>query len=339
MNRIVDRPISACLQACLFLVLAACAASPGKRASADPFKAIDAHALAAPPAVESSVADLSAYLTETAKTDREKARAIFRWVAENISYDVEGYGTSHFGDLSPDGVLRSREAVCEGYANLFDSLARAAGLEAVTVSGYAKGMGYRAGDHFTGAPNHAWNAVRIDGGWQLLDCTWAAGLFYEGVGYKKRFGPYFFCTPPEEFLYTHFPVDPRWQLVGKPISLDRFVRMPYLKAPFFTHRLEEIDHRSCVIETASSPVRLRFTAPQGVDLRGTLYAGGKAMGTESVRVESRGGMRAVRVTLPEGGTYFLKLFVSDGEQAVGRVKLFDLAAEYKIEFTGKPGGK
>lgn len=329
----IDLPASRlCMLSALVLISTACAGPAGRHASADSFGAIDAHALAAPPSVEESVENLSAYLTRDARTDREKARAIFRWVAANITYDVKGYRSSDFGDLSPDGVLRRREAVCEGYANLFDSLAAAAGLRAVTVSGYAKGMGYRAGDRFSGPPDHAWNAVMIDGRWELLDCTWASGLFYEGVGYRKKFDAFFFCTPPEQFLYTHFPEEARWQLVENPVSLEQFERMPYLKAPFFTRRLGEKDHRGCVIETESSTVVFTFTAPHGVDLRGTLFAGGKAMGTESVRIDTRGGVRSVRVMLPEAGTYFLRLFVTNERSVAGRVRLFDLAAEYKIVF-------
>jgi len=306
---------------------------------ASPFRAIDAYALAAPTSVTDSVRDLAAYLTATSKTDQEKARAIFRWVAANISYDVEGYGSSHYGDLSPDAVLRRREAVCQGYASLFDSLAKAAGLEAVTINGYAKGMGYRAGERFTGPTDHAWNAVKIDGRWQLIDCTWAAGIFYEGTGYRKEFDPYFFCTPPEEFLYTHFPKEARWQLVERPVSLEQFERRPYFKAPFFEKRLKPMDNNGCVIQTEASPVLLRFGSPPGVDVRGRLYKGGKDMGASNVQVKSKNGLQSVRVMLPSPGTYELRLFVSDQRSVPGRLRFFDWAAEYKIVLVPGSGGR
>jgi len=49
-----------------------------------------------------------------------------------------------------------------------------AGLHCVTLSGWAKGVEYKPGMPITNtAPNHSWNAVYIDGSWQLVDSHWA----------------------------------------------------------------------------------------------------------------------------------------------------------------------
>ena len=55
------------------------------------YEEIDRHALNAPSSVEASVESLAAYLIEPATNDREKARAIFRWICENIDYNVDGF--------------------------------------------------------------------------------------------------------------------------------------------------------------------------------------------------------------------------------------------------------
>lgn len=62
------------------------------------------------------------------------------------------------------GIFVFGTAVCNGYAQAFTAMAEAAGLEAVMVTGSDS-----AGD--TGG-NHAWNKVRIDGRWLLVDVTW-----------------------------------------------------------------------------------------------------------------------------------------------------------------------
>ena len=49
-----------------------------------------------------------------------------------------------------DSVLQSRSSVCAGYANLFNALSKAAGIESVLISGWAKGYGYEIGDSFIG---------------------------------------------------------------------------------------------------------------------------------------------------------------------------------------------
>ncbi len=326
---------AAILVAGLLAALTACApvrTRPGAEPppSANPYRVIDAHALAAPASVTGSVKDLAAYLTSTTQSDREKARAIFRWVAANIDYDVKGLNTARYGDLSPNGVLRRRTAVCEGYANLFDSLAEAAGLQAVTVSGYAKGMGYRAGDGLAGPPDHAWNAVKLDGRWALIDCTWGAGLFYEGTGYRRKFDPYFFCTSPGDFLFTHFPENPRWQLVDPPITRAEFERRAYLKAPFFENHLKVLEGRRSTVHTDGSPVTLKFSGPPGVALKARLYAGGDVYEGDQVPVVERGGVRTVRILPPGTGTFYLRLYVSSAGAVSGGRRYFDWAAEYRI---------
>ncbi len=69
------------------------------------YKEIDMHALNAPESKMESIESLASYLIEPAKNDREKARAIYRWVTENIDYDVQGLLKGSYGNTSPKGVL------------------------------------------------------------------------------------------------------------------------------------------------------------------------------------------------------------------------------------------
>ena len=87
---------------------------------------------------------------------------------------------------------------------------RSAGLEVETISGVSKGAGYEPG-MFTKNPYnnddcaHAWNKVKIDGTWFLMDATWSAGAVGE---FKKTFLfiPLFsICQCTSVFqLYAHF---------------------------------------------------------------------------------------------------------------------------------------
>jgi len=166
------------------------------------------------------VQTLAAYLVKPARNEHEKVRAIFRWVTENIAYDTDGYFSGQYGDLSPDGVLKSRRAVCDGYAGLFNMLGEAAGLEVVKVTGYSKGYSYAVGDTYDGTTNHTWNAVMIDNQWHLLDTTWGAGYLGENKKFVREFQEYYFLTPPEVFIYDHLPSDTRWQLLEQPVSSE-----------------------------------------------------------------------------------------------------------------------
>ena len=122
---------------------------------------------------------LTERLTSGAKTETEKARAVFDWVAANISYDYEAYGYvmaqirgSRLTEEQQIRVYRSagavsafyyRSAICDGYTDLANLMLTLAGLPAA----------YIAGDAYTDGP-HAWTAVYADGQWILFDATWNA---------------------------------------------------------------------------------------------------------------------------------------------------------------------
>ncbi len=110
------------------------------------------------------------------KTDYEKARAIHRFVSDNIYYD-ENYAlnTTNYTPLTPMEVLSERRSVCEGYSNLTVAMLNAAGIPAFVVKGYALGVDDArswkdAGDSLS--PNHAWVEAFVDGKWISMDPTW-----------------------------------------------------------------------------------------------------------------------------------------------------------------------
>ncbi len=189
-----------------------------RKSVASPYAAIDEHALKAPPEAEGSLGALASYLVSPAKNDRDKARAIFRWIADRIAYDVEGLLEKRLGDNGAPAVLRRRRCVCAGYANLFQALCQQAGLEAVVVLGQGRSP--------LSSGSHAWNAVKLEGRWFLLDSTWGAG----GVDlvkrtFLKRLNEDFWCAEPDALVFSHFPVDAKWQLLRPPVSREEFGRL------------------------------------------------------------------------------------------------------------------
>lgn len=230
---------------------------------------IDRHAMNAPSSVEASVKSLAEYLVEPAKNDREKARAIFRWIAKNIEYDVAGSISGSYGSMNSGDLLKSRRSVCEGYSDLFEALAAEAGLTAVHISGYGKGYSYRPGDKFSGPSNHAWNAVRINGSWYLIDCTWGAGFVDDQGRFVREFDGHYFMTPPSEFVYDHLPVDPSWQLLIRPVSKPEFERLVHVKARFFDYGLEIGSPAQATFE-ARGEANLSIYAPEDVLMTATL---------------------------------------------------------------------
>jgi len=183
---------------------------------------IDKHALAATPEDEASLDSLAKYLAGPCKTERDKARAIFRWITDRIAYDADAY-LAGSTDAKVEPVLKNRKALCGGYALLFVELGQRMGLNVVNVTGKIRR---------TAQGRHGWVAVQIKDNWQLIDPTFGAGELGNDK-FAKRFRDYLFFTPPDKMLFTHLPDDPKWQLVKAPVSSEEFWRRPEVRVQLF----------------------------------------------------------------------------------------------------------
>jgi hypothetical protein len=193
------------------------------------FSKVDAAVRGLPPA--RSIAHTIELLDGAASNDWERARAVYIWLTENIAYDTASYFSGRAAVTDAAGVFRSGKSVCQGYAELFVSLAEGLGLEAVMISGYAKGYGYSE-DRILYRTNHAWNGVRINGEWHLFDATWGAG-HVDGRKFVKDFSGFWFDPHPELYLWTHLPEEERWQLTSDKISMDEYFSRKYYMSSYF----------------------------------------------------------------------------------------------------------
>jgi hypothetical protein len=297
--------------------------------SSDEFEDIDEYAINAPDSVKGSIKSLASYLTKPAKNDREKARAIFRWIAENINYDVEGLFKGIPEDTTPEGVLKSGRSVCGGYSNLFESLANASGLETITISGYSKGYNYTPGVKFDGPTNHAWNAIKLDGQWQLIDSTWGAGYLKNGK-YVREFDDHYFLTPPEEFIYDHFPEDQRWQLLDKPLSKKEFENLVYLKSAFFNLGLKLANQNNTISSNGRANVTL--FAPNDVYVIAKLKSLNESPTSDKVYgspmlIRRDKEQYIIELLPPSPGDYILSVFGKSGSEEGS----YEEILEYKVE--------
>jgi len=312
----------------LFLCAVLSWATPSRAASDQPaempFAGIDRRALAAPPSETVSVERLVSYLTNGAKSDTEKARAIFRWITANIAFDASAMRTTNPLKVDVERILREKRTVCMGYSEIFYILGRAAGLEVERIQGFAKG--YPGDDNACdGAPCHEWNAVKLDGSWALLDCTWAAGRFENGGTFVKQYDEFYFLTPPERFVLDHFPLDPDWQLLPKAVSCAEYASLAHLRSAFFKYGLELDSHRYFSIST-TEPITITIRAPKDILILAQLTRDGEEVTRGYTFGERKGDRFAVTAAFPCPGNYRLRLFAGR-EDSSDRC---DWVAEYAI---------
>lgn len=225
---------------------------------ADPTRSLP---IVVPPNSCQDLDSLTRYLVGTAHGDWEKAERIYLWITANISYDVEGLKNSS-SVTTAQGVLEKRTSICAGYANLFEALAKRAGLQVVTVGGLARNQ---PGD--TLHP-HGWNAVQINGVWRLVDCTWGAG-YVQGDAFYRSYSDFYFLGEPKDLVTSHLPDDQKWQLLDDPISRADFEAMVPIKPhrPMGERLDSQASSRPAPTAAPSSPAPVsnsipRLTAPK-----------------------------------------------------------------------------
>jgi transglutaminase/protease-like cytokinesis protein 3 len=277
------------------------------KADSSDYKLIDSHALNAPKKVEGSIQSLATYLTAPATNDREKARAIYRWITHNIAYDDTSYFSGNFKVMNKEDAFKTRRAVCDGYAGLFKRLGEAAGLEVEDISGYSKGYSYTVAQ--TDTINHAWNAVKIDGQWQLLDSTWGAGyLDDKKKRFIRQFQPHYFLTPPDQFIYDHFPRESKWQLLRLPVPKSQYDQWVYLRPAFFQNGLAIDSHPQGMIHTNNQEkISLRRSAKAIISAK--LLHNNTPVDQSHVSIQQKSEQYLIATTFPQPGQYILRIFV------------------------------
>jgi hypothetical protein len=249
-------------------------------------------------------------LVKGRKDDFERARALHDWVAENIAYDFGAFKGTSPTIVTPYEVIGHGASVCEGYASLYQLMCSLAGLECTVVSGYGRGYGFDgfAEDSLPYSSDHAWNAVRINGGWYLVDTTWDAGGVDTAGTFTRSYSTGYLFTPPGIFLCTHFPGDPRWQLSANPVSYESFKSLPYVRGSFGTVGLQWQGDLAR-FATVGASHEILFTVPAGISLSASMHQQGQGDAVEGAIATRRVGdtVRA-RMLFPAPGLYEVMLF-------------------------------
>ena len=210
-----------------------------------------------PQEAEATPETIGAYIAAHAPTQLGRARAVHDYVADRIAYDGPSYRAGLYPPQDAASVLKRRVGVCAGYARLFAAIAKASGLEAKYVVGTVRGADMRPDGE-----SHAWNAVKIEGAWYLVDTTWDAG-YLEGATFVKRTKVVYFATPPEVFRVDHFPDETAWQLADKPIDRGEFFRRPMTSAELYADGLELREPDRSQVST-TGPFTVELENPRGL---------------------------------------------------------------------------
>lgn len=165
-------------------------------------------------------------------TDKEqKARAIFYWIAHNISWDIKAMKSGDQRKSNPEDVIRFRKATALGFAKLFQEMSSAANIRCLVVDGYVKNY---TDDINNPADelNHSWNVVQLGTSpdqWFFVDASRASGYADRKLSlFTSQFTSNYFFPEKALFNLDHFPDNDAWQLGGGPKSKKDFYALPVI---------------------------------------------------------------------------------------------------------------
>ena len=148
--------------------------------------------------------------------DAELGYLVYMWIAQNIKPSGEFYENQNAID-----AYNSGKATLNGLTSLFKSMCTLVNIVAGSISGYYK-TNDKGGNILY--DDYAWNYISINGTYYLIDILFGMTQHREELC---------FGTDPDIFIYFHFPKESKWQLLSKPITLERFNSKAYLFEEFF----------------------------------------------------------------------------------------------------------
>jgi len=189
------------------------------------------------------ISDLTNFVTNNISNKEEIAKFYYYWINLNITYDFEKRDRWRNENATVDDinasenpliVFQEKKAVCIGYSNLFKMFMDSSGVDCVIITGHVKAL-----ENLTLEPEldfhykHAWNAVKVNNSWLLVDTTWSQQ-------FEESISDFYFNTLPERLILSHYPDDDEWQLMKNPITLKEFNEKPYVDSFYFYTGFEEL---------------------------------------------------------------------------------------------------
>lgn len=206
------------------------------------------------------------YVCRPYRSDVQKLRAIFTWVSEKVGWEED-----FEGEADSRRVIQMRRGCAKEVAVLVMEMCAAVGIHAEVIRGYLKAPGEFLDLDNKQRPNHWWNAVAVDNGWRMMDCSLASPTNPRRGQYSSA-GPQvaesgWFLARPMEICYTHIPSLHEQQHICPPIAPEILLALPCACPPYFRTGVQMLDYDTslCRLENLEF-VHIQFTAPSDIEV-------------------------------------------------------------------------
>jgi len=205
------------------------------------------------------------YLCRQYRSDVQRLRAIFTWVAERITWEED-----FEGQIDTRRVIQTKRGCSEEITVLVRDMCAAVGLHSEIVRGYLKAPGEILDLDTISQANHWWNTVIVDGEWRIIDCSLASptnpkrGLYSSASNSVAE--TFYFLARPLEICYTHVPLLPEQQHICPPVAHEILMALPCACPPYFRHKVELTDFDTSMLHLENLELgHLKMVVPEDVE--------------------------------------------------------------------------
>ena len=206
------------------------------------FTAVDAFVKKAGTLDSMTMGTITEIITKSFSDKTEKIRAIFDWIAYNISFDCKAGRTGNAQKNSTNDVLLYRKAIGIGYATLFQDMCSSADIRCLTVDGFVKMNKNDINDTKTDI-NHSWAVVQLGQSpedWYYVDPAWGSGYTDADMKtFTRAYNDAYFFSDKAVFNFQHYPDNEAWKLGDAPKNKKDFYALPLIKAAAFEFGLKK----------------------------------------------------------------------------------------------------
>ncbi|XP_060076767.1 uncharacterized protein LOC132556377 [Ylistrum balloti] len=180
----------------------------------------------------------------TDQPDLTQTRAVMLWMSrQDVTSPLAGPADY---ETPAKGIVKLSNDTQFEFSRFLSILFEKAGIKSKEITGIFKTISYEP-DSGNDLPATSWNAVYLDGKWQLImpyfvctrrkkewltsELTTKDGVDDNGEG--PVFNYFYFLLNPKQSIYWFYPDDPKWQLLKRPLEKEEFMNLPLFRSEFF----------------------------------------------------------------------------------------------------------
>lgn len=283
------------------------------------FKAVDAYVKSLGTLEGMSMATVNNVVSNKFTDKIDKARAIYYWIANNISYDVKLTRSNNKLKNTPADVVLTRKATGPGFANLFQDMCSSADIRCLTVDGFVKYNTQEIGEKDQEI-NHSWAVVQLGQSpeeWYYVDPAFGSGYLNADMKeFTKAYTDAYFFTDKETFNTQHYPDNEAWKLGKAGKSKSDFFDMPVVKVAAIELGIKRfLPNEGKLKAKVNKAVKFSFTLKSTEEITKVELATGekKKYKVEEIQYSNSASVLSFTYKFQDANTYPVTIFVNGKE--------------------------